>query len=160
MVEVSAKVLEHFRNPRNVGVIEGADGYGKVQNPICGDVTEIYIRVVEGVIVDASFTSLGCFATIASASALTEIVKGRRLNELLAYNNSVVEVIERLMDMVRAELGNLPKEKWHCPPASLEAFVRALLQYYVKKGDSDKAKLLEEILEIIKPYYMKGREKL
>jgi nitrogen fixation NifU-like protein len=75
MVEVGAKVLEHFRNPRNVGVIEDADGHGKVQSPICGDVTDIYIKIVDGVIVDAAFTSLGCFATIASASALTEIVK-------------------------------------------------------------------------------------
>jgi nitrogen fixation NifU-like protein len=65
---ISAKVLEHFRNPRNVGVIEDADGCSKVENPVCGDITEMYLKVSDGRIVDIKYTTLGCFATIASAS--------------------------------------------------------------------------------------------
>jgi len=106
-----------------------ADGHVSVQNPVCGDITDMYVKIVDERIVDVKFTSLGCFATIASASTLTEAVKGKSLNEILRYEREAEEV-DKLMEMIRAELGNLPKAKWHCPPASVEAFLKALLQHY------------------------------
>ncbi len=85
-VVMSAKVLDHFRNPRNVGVIEDADGWSRVENPVCGDITDMYLKVSDRRIVDIKFTTFGCFATIASASALTEAVKGKRLGEILNFD--------------------------------------------------------------------------
>lgn len=153
---ISAKVLEHFKNPRNVGVVEGANGHGRVENPVCGDITDIYLRIVDGRIADIKFTSLGCFATIASASALTEAVKGKRLSELLNFENGAKALIERLMEIVRDELGGLPRAKWHCPPASIEAFLKASLEYFKNIGEERMVKNLEEAIEALKPYYKMG----
>ncbi|MBS7660188.1 MAG: iron-sulfur cluster assembly scaffold protein [Candidatus Bathyarchaeia archaeon] len=154
---ISAKVLEHFRNPRNVGVLEDANGHGRVENPVCGDITDMYLKIVDGRIVDVKFTSLGCFATIASASALTEVVKGKTLKELLNFEEGAEALIERFMEMIRHELGNLPKAKWHCPPASIESFLRALIEYFKNiGGEEDVVRNLEEAIKVLKPYYGMG----
>ncbi|HID93189.1 MAG TPA: iron-sulfur cluster assembly scaffold protein, partial [bacterium (Candidatus Stahlbacteria)] len=79
----SEKILKHFQNPRNVGEIKNADGFGRVENPICGDITDIYLRVRNGKIEDAKFKSLGCAVTISSGSVFTEAIKGKKLDELL-----------------------------------------------------------------------------
>ncbi|GAJ01119.1 unnamed protein product, partial [marine sediment metagenome] len=76
-------MLEHFNNPRNVGVIEDADGYARVENPVCGDMTDVYIKVENERIKDVKFKTFGCLVTIASASALSEAVKGKSLDEIL-----------------------------------------------------------------------------
>ncbi|MCJ7822590.1 MAG: iron-sulfur cluster assembly scaffold protein, partial [Armatimonadetes bacterium] len=79
----SEKVMEHFRNPRNVGEIENADGVGKVGNPVCGDIMELSLEVEDGVIKDAKFRTFGCGAAIATSSMVTELVKGKTIDEAL-----------------------------------------------------------------------------
>ncbi len=149
MKDISKKLLEHFQNPKNVGVIKDADGYGKVENPICGDMTEMYIKVEKDILRDVKFKSYGCFATIASASALSEAVKGKRLNEILKGERTM----EKLMGMVMNELGNVPKKKMHCPPAPIEAFLKAIQDYYKKKNDEKTVKKIDGALSLIRCYY-------
>ena len=149
MKDISKKLLEHFQNPKNVGIIVDADGYGKVENPICGDMTEMYIKVEKDILRDVKFKSYGCFATIASASALSEAVKGKRLNEILKGERTM----EKLMGMVMNELGNVPKKKMHCPPAPIEAFLKAIQDYYKKKNDEKTVKKIDGALSLIRCYY-------
>jgi len=113
-------VLDHFSNPRNVGIIEDADGHGKVASPVCGDLMEIYIKVEDGHIADAKFRTFGCGAAIASSSMATEMVKGQPL-----------EVAARLTDEQVAEaLGGLPEVKMHCSNLAASALNAALENYY------------------------------
>lgn len=113
-------VLDHFSNPRNVGIIEDADGYGKVGSPVCGDLMETYIKVEDGHIADVKFRTFGCGAAIASSSMATEMVKGQPL-----------EVIARLTDEQVAEaLGGLPEAKMHCSNLAASALNAALENYY------------------------------
>lgn len=149
MKDISKKLLEHFQNPKNVGIIVDADGYGKVENPICGDMTEMYIKVEKDILRDVKFKSYGCFATIASASALSESVKGKTLNEILKGERTM----EKLMGMVMNELGNVPKKKMHCPPAPIEAFLKAIQDYYKKKNDEKTVKKIDGALSLIRCYY-------
>ena len=121
MEEYSEKVMEHFRNPRNVGEIENPSGRGKVGNPVCGDIMEIYIKVDENeVITDAKFKTFGCGAAIASSSILTELIKGKTVEEAKKISNKAV--IEAL--------GGLPKVKMHCSVLAEEALEKAITDYY------------------------------
>ena len=123
MEEYSEKVMEHFRNPRNVGEIENPSGRGKVGNPVCGDIMEIYIKVDENeVITDAKFKTFGCGAAIASSSILTELIKGKTVEEAKKISNKAV--IEAL--------GGLPKVKMHCSVLAEEALEKAITDYYSK----------------------------
>ncbi|MGB2598886.1 MAG: Fe-S cluster assembly scaffold protein NifU [Candidatus Omnitrophota bacterium] len=123
MEEYSDKVMEHFRNPRNVGQIENPSGRGKVGNPICGDIMEIYIKVDDNeVITDAKFKTFGCGAAIASSSILTELIKGKTIEEAKKISNKAV--IEAL--------GGLPKVKMHCSVLAEEALEKAIEDYYSK----------------------------
>ncbi len=123
MEEYSEKVMEHFRNPRNVGQIENPSGRGKVGNPVCGDIMEIYIKVDENeVITDAKFKTFGCGAAIASSSILTELIKGKTVEEAKKISNKAV--IEAL--------GGLPKVKMHCSVLAEEALEKAITDYYSK----------------------------
>jgi nitrogen fixation NifU-like protein len=123
MEEYSEKVMEHFRNPRNVGEIENPSGRGKVGNPVCGDIMEIYIKVDDsGVITDAKFKTFGCGAAIASSSILTELIKGKTVEEAKKISNKAV--IEAL--------GGLPKVKMHCSVLAEEALEKAITDYYSK----------------------------
>ena len=98
------KVIEHFRNPRNVGEMENPDGVGRVGDPICGDVMELYIKVKDGIIVDAKFKTFGCAAAIATSSMVTDMVKGKSVEEALKISNkAVVEALD-----------GLPPAKVHC----------------------------------------------
>lgn len=115
----SEKVMEHFRNPRNVGVIEDADGVGKVGNPVCGDIMELTIRVHDGVIEDAKFRTFGCGAAIATSSMVTELVKGKTVEEALEVSNKAV---------VEA-LGGLPPVKLHCSVLAEQALKSAIEDY-------------------------------
>ncbi len=127
MEEYSEKVMEHFRNPRNVGEIENPSGRGKVGNPVCGDIMELYIKVDENdVITDAKFKTFGCGAAIASSSILTELVKGKTVEEARKISNKAV---------VEA-LGGLPKVKLHCSVLAEEALEKAIEDYYSKKKAS------------------------
>jgi nitrogen fixation NifU-like protein len=123
----SEKVIEHFRNPRNMGRIENADGIGKVGNPICGDVMYIYIKVEDDKIVDCKFETFGCAAAIATSSMVTEMVKGKTLEEALKITNR--EVTEAL--------DGLPPVKYHCSVLAEEGIRAAIEDYLRKKGKKD-----------------------
>ena len=120
----SEKVLEHFRNPRNMGRIENADGIGKVGNPVCGDVMYIYIKVEGDKIVDCKFETFGCAAAIATSSMITEMVKGKTLEEALKITNR--EVADAL--------DGLPPIKYHCSLLAEEG-IRAAIEDYLKKKE-------------------------
>jgi len=118
----SNKVMEHFRNPRNVGEIENADGTGHVGNPVCGDIMELYIRVNDGVITDAKFKTFGCGAAIATSSMVTEMVKGKSIEEALKISNRAVA----------EALDGLPRIKMHCSVLAEEA-LRSAIEDYLSK---------------------------
>ena len=117
------KVMDHFRNPRNMGEIKDADGYGKVGNPVCGDVMAIYIKVKDDKIKDIKFKTFGCTAAIATSSVLTEMVKGKTIDEALKITR----------DDVAKELGGLPAIKMHCSNLAAEALKEAIKNYRSKK---------------------------
>jgi len=121
--EYSEKVIEHFRNPRNVGEIPDADGIGNVGNPMCGDIMRLYIKVVDNRIVDAKFKTFGCGAAIATSSMVTELVKGKTIEEALKISNRAVA----------EALGGLPKIKMHCSMLAEEALKSAIEDYLKKK---------------------------
>ena len=113
------QVMEHFRNPRNVGEIESPDGVGEVGNPVCGDMMKITIRVQDGRIADVKFKTLGCGAAIATSSITTEMAKGRTLEEALAITR----------DQVAKELGGLPANKMHCSNLAADGLHQAIADY-------------------------------
>lgn len=119
----SEKVMEHFRDPRNVGEIENPDGIGHVGNPVCGDIMELYIKVEDNIITDAKFKTFGCGAAIATSSMVTELVTGKSIEEALKIsNNAVAEA-----------LGGLPSIKMHCSVLAEEALQAAINDYLSKK---------------------------
>ena len=118
----SEKVMEHFRNPRNVGEIQNPDGIGHVGNPVCGDIMELYIRVNDGIITDAKFKTFGCGAAIATSSMVTDLVKGKSIEEALGISNRAVA----------EALGGLPPIKMHCSVLAEEALKSAIENYLSK----------------------------
>lgn len=128
----SDKVFEHFQNPRNVGKIDDADGIGTVGNPVCGDLMTIYIKVKDGTIEDIKFQTFGCAAAIATSSMVTELAKGKELNDALKITR----------DVVAEALGGLPKQKMHCSNLAADALKRAIVDYLRKNGKFDKIKEL------------------
>ena len=122
----SEKVLDHFRNPRNVGEIEDADGVGTVGNPVCGDMMSIYIKVKDDRIDDVKFKTFGCGAAIATTSMTTELAKGKTLDEAM----------EITRQDVADELGGLPPVKMHCSNLAADALHEAVKNYREKKGEA------------------------
>ena len=120
----SERVMEHFRNPRNVGVMDDADGIGEVGNPQCGDVMKIYIKVKEDRIDDIRFQTLGCAAAIATSSITTEMARGKTLDEAMQLNR----------DAVAEELNGLPANKMHCSNLAADALHAAIEDYRKKKA--------------------------
>ena len=120
-------VIEHFTNPRNVGVIEDADGVGKEGNPVCSDLMEIFIKVKDNRIDDIKFRTFGCGAAIATGSMVTEMVKGKTLDEALAVSN----------EMVAKALGGLPSVKMHCSNLGSDALRQAIKDYRSRQGLGD-----------------------
>jgi nitrogen fixation NifU-like protein len=123
--EYSAKVIDHYTNPRNVGEIENADGEGTVGNPACGDVMKLSIKVKDGRIVDAKFKTFGCGAAIATSSMVTEMIKNKTIEEALAISNKTVA----------EALGGLPKIKMHCSVLAEDALKAAIEDYQKKSGE-------------------------
>jgi nitrogen fixation NifU-like protein len=117
------KVMEHFKNPRNVGEIQDADGIGKVGNPVCGDIMNLYIKVKDGVIADAKFKTFGCGAAIATSSMVTELIKGKTVEQALMISNRAVA----------EALGGLPPIKMHCSVLAEEALKAAITDYMNNK---------------------------
>jgi nitrogen fixation NifU-like protein len=119
----SQKVMEHFANPRNVGVIEDADGVGEVGNPVCGDMMKITIRVRDDRIADIKFQTLGCGAAIATSSITTEMAKGKTLDEALTITR----------DVVAQGLDGLPPNKMHCSNLAADGLHKAIEDYRTKQ---------------------------
>ena len=122
MALYSEKVMDHFRNPRNVGVIENADGVGEVGNAKCGDIMKMYLKIDDDVVTDVKFETFGCGSAIASSSMATELIKGRPVAEAMQLTNKAVA----------EALDGLPDYKMHCSVLAEEAIQSALDDYYSK----------------------------
>jgi len=122
----SEKVLDHFRNPRNVGELESPDGVGVEGNPVCGDLMEIHIRVVDNRIEDVKFKTFGCGSAIATSSMVTELAKGKTLEEAMKITR----------ETVATELDGLPPQKMHCSNLAADALHKAIEDYWKKHGKS------------------------
>ena len=124
MALYSDTVMEHFRHPRNVGVIENADGVGEVGNAKCGDIMKIYLKIDDDVVTDVKFETFGCGSAIASSSMATEMIKGKPVSEAMELTNKAVA----------EALDGLPAHKLHCSVLAEEAVKKALEDYYRRRG--------------------------
>ena len=120
MALYSKKVMDHFTNPRNVGIIENADGIGEVGNAKCGDIMKIYLKIENDIIVDVKFETFGCGSAIASSSMATEMIKGKPVSDALKLSNKAVA----------EALDGLPAVKMHCSVLAEEAIKLAIQDYY------------------------------
>jgi len=123
MPAYSKKVMDHFTNPRNVGLIENPDGFGKVGNPVCGDLMEMYIKVENDIIADIKFKTFGCGSAIATSSMVTELAIGKTIDEALAITRKDVA----------DELDGLPPKKMHCSNLAADALHAAIEDYKKKR---------------------------
>ena len=120
----SEKVMDHFKNPRNVGKMEDADGVGEVGNAVCGDIMKMYIKVKDNIITDVKFNTFGCGSAIATSSMATEMIKGKSVDDALELSNkAVVEALD-----------GLPAHKLHCSVLAEEAVMAAVKDYYDRNG--------------------------
>ena len=119
----SGQLMEHFLHPRNVGKIDNADGVGHIGNPMCGDIMDLYIKVEDNKIVDAKFQTYGCAVAIASTSILTELIKGKTIDEALKFSN------KKIVEM----LGKVPAHKYHCTVLAEQALKSATKDYQKKQ---------------------------
>lgn len=124
MALYSEKVMDHFQHPRNVGIIENADGIGEVDNAKCGDIMKIYLKIDDDKISDVKFETFGCGSAIASSSMATELIKGKPLSQALELTNKAVA----------EALDGLPAYKMHCSVLAEEAIKAALADYYRRQG--------------------------
>ena len=134
MALYSEKVMDHFMNPRNVGVIENADGVGEVGNAKCGDIMKIYLKIENDIIVDVKFETFGCGSAIASSSMATEMIMGKSIHEALALTNKAVA----------EALDGLPAHKMHCSVLAEEAIKNALKDYFDRNGIAYDAEKFQE----------------
>ena len=122
-MEYTKKVMDHFMNPRNVGVIENPDGYGKIGSPSCGDMMEIFLTIENEIITDVKFRTFGCASAIASSSVTTEMILNKNVEEALKVTNkAVIEALD-----------GLPAAKVHCSVLAEEAIKAAIEDYMSKK---------------------------
>ena len=126
MALYSEKVMDHFRNPRNVGVIEDANGIGEVGNAKCGDIMKMYLKIEDGIVQDVKFETFGCGSAIASSSMATELIKGQPVSEVKKLTNKAVA----------EALDGLPDYKMHCSVLAEEAIHSALEDYQKRTGNS------------------------
>ena len=125
MALYSEKVMDHFRNPRNVGVIEDANAVGQVGNAKCGDIMKMYLKIEDGIIQDVKFETFGCGSAIASSSMATELIKGKPVSEAMKLTNKAVT----------EALDGLPAHKLHCSVLAEEAIQSALADYQRRTGN-------------------------
>lgn len=125
-MEYSEKVMEHFMNPKNVGVIENPDGYGKIGNASCGDMMEIFLKIEDGIIKDVKFRTFGCASAIASSSISTEMILNKKVEEAMEVTNKAVA----------EALDGLPAQKMHCSVLAEDAIRAAIEDYYSKDRKS------------------------
>ncbi len=134
MALYSDKVMDHFRNPRNLGKLDDADGIGEVGNAKCGDIMRMYIKVDDGIITDVAFNTFGCGSAIATSSMATELIKGKPVEEALELSNkAVVEALD-----------GLPTHKIHCSVLAEQVVRAAVKDYYDKNGISYDPELFKE----------------
>ena len=127
MALYSDKVMDHFRNPRNVGVIEDANGIGEVGNAKCGDIMKMYLKIEDDIIQDVKFETFGCGSAIASSSMATELIKGKPVSEAMQLTNKAVA----------EALDGLPAYKMHCSVLAEEAIRSALDDYYSRQKEEN-----------------------
>ncbi len=127
MALYSEKVMDHFRNPRNVGVIEDANGVGEVGNAKCGDIMKMYLKIENDIVEDVKFETFGCGSAIASSSMATEMIKGKPLSEVRELTNKAVA----------EALDGLPDYKMHCSVLAEEAIKSALEDYEKRKSENN-----------------------
>lgn len=120
------KVIEHFKNPKNVGEIKDADGVGEVGNPVCGDMMTFYIKVEDDKLIDIKYKTFGCVAAIAVSSMISEMAIGKTIDEVLEISNK----------MVAEALGGLPPNKYHCSNLGADA-LKAAIEDYKKKREGN-----------------------
>lgn len=137
MALYSDTVMDHFRNPRNVGAIEDADGVGEVGNAACGDIMKIYLKIESDIIADVKFETFGCGSAIASSSMATEMIKGKPLSEAMQLTNKAVA----------EALDGLPAHKLHCSVLAEEAILAAVKDYYDKNGIEYDPELFKKLNE-------------
>jgi nitrogen fixation NifU-like protein len=125
MPDYSEKVMDHFMNPRNVGELQEPDGIGRIGNPVCGDIMEFQIKVEDEHIADVKFKTFGCGAAIAVSSMVSELAKGKTLEEAMLITNK----------MVAKELDGLPKNKMHCSNLGADALHKAIVDFRKKRGE-------------------------
>jgi nitrogen fixation NifU-like protein len=125
MALYSDKVMDHFRNPRNVGVLEDANGIGEVGNAKCGDIMKMYLKIEDNIIQDVKFETFGCGSAIASSSMATELIKGKPVSEAMQLTNKAVA----------EALDGLPAYKMHCSVLAEEAIQKALDDYHSRTGN-------------------------
>jgi nitrogen fixation NifU-like protein len=130
----SKTVMDHFKNPRNVGIMEKPDGVGEIGNPLCGDMMSIYLQVKDDIIEDIKFQTFGCGAAIAVSSMLTELAKGKSIEEAKKISNK---------DVAKA-LEGLPKNKLHCSNLGADALHQAIKDYEARKAGKPKEELEED----------------
>ncbi len=133
-MDYSDKVMDHFMNPRNVGVIEDPDGVGRAGNPVCGDLMEMSVKISDDVITDIKFRTFGCGAAIATSSMATELIKGKTIDDALEVSNRAIA----------EALGGLPPIKMHCSVLAAEALRATLADYYTRRGETAKAAELRD----------------
>ena len=127
MALYSEKVMDHFMNPRNVGIIEDAEGVGEVGNAKCGDIMKMYLKIDDEVITDVKFETFGCASAIASSSMATELIKGQKLEDAMKLTNKAVA----------EALDGLPDYKMHCSVLAEEAIQAAIEDYKSKSGKTE-----------------------
>ena len=137
MALYSAKVMDHFRNPRNIGIIEDADGIGEVGNAKCGDIMKIYLKIEDDTVKDVKFETFGCGSAIASSSMATELIKGKPLGEALELTNKAVA----------EALDGLPAHKMHCSVLAEAAIRKAVKDYFDRNGIAYDTALFPELDE-------------
>lgn len=133
-MEYSDKVMDHFMNPRNVGVIEDADGVGRTGNPVCGDLMEMSVKIEDDRIADIKFRTFGCGAAIATSSMATELIKGKTIDEALEISNRAIA----------EALDGLPPIKMHCSVLAADALRATLADYYTRRGQLERAAALRD----------------
>lgn len=132
------KLLKHFINPQNIGTFIDADGYARVQNPVNGYTTDLYLKIQDNKIIDVRYKTYGCTVTIAAGSAITLILKDLNIEKLLTDENP----IQYLENQLTQEIGDIPENNWHCVPTIIKAVFLALENYYQR---SDNQKYLLQI---------------
>jgi nitrogen fixation NifU-like protein len=149
MSEPNFKLLDHFHNPRNVGIINNADGFGRGENPINGYLTDIYIKIENGRITDIKFKTFGCVVSVTSASALTEAVKGKTLEEIVNGSNPA----KVLIDVIKEKLGEIPEKNWHCAPTAVLTLLNAICDYFRKNQEKKRILEVEKLIADVNDYF-------